>query len=301
MNDFLAGDAAWRQLVDTVKGYAFVLLDRDGTVVGWNDGAKAMKFYDSIEIIGRNFREFYTPESQLIGHPERELTTALSVGRHEEEGWRVRKGGSRFWAHVTITSIHDDNGLHCGFGKIVRDLTEQKQSQEQYANVVKLLEQTALTDFLTGLDNRRSLDRMLTATIAGAQRRGRGLSLAMIDFDHFKQYNDEFGHQNADIYLKRAVNGWRASLRSEDLLARYGGEEFVVVMPDTPSAAAIRCMERLRAATPAPMTCSVGVAEWHFGESPNALIGRADRAMYRAKADGRNRLVVAPDPEHARH
>jgi len=171
MNKFLQSDTVWRRFVSTLRGYAIVLLDEEGTVVAWNDGAKALKLYDAEEIIGKNFSVFYTSGARAIGHPEYELAAAASTGRYEEEGWRVRKGGSTFWAHVIVSPLFDNNVL-CGFTKIIRDATEQKQMAAQYDDVMKLLEQTALTDYLTGLDNRRSLDRILTATLSRSRRYG---------------------------------------------------------------------------------------------------------------------------------
>jgi diguanylate cyclase len=125
----------------------------------------------------------------------------------------------------------------------------------------------------------------------------------MLDLDHFKEYNDTYGHQAGDRLLRTAAAGWTATLRQTDLIARYGGEEFVVVMPDCTLEAAVLAGERLRAAVPAGSTCSVGVAEVEGLSSAVELIGRADQALYAAKAAGRNctradtRAVLTPGPE----
>jgi diguanylate cyclase (GGDEF)-like protein len=119
----------------------------------------------------------------------------------------------------------------------------------------------------------------------------------MVDLDRFKNFNDEFGHQSGDVYLKRAAEIWRDSLRPEDCIARYGGEEFVVLLRDTELAGAIESLDRMRAANPPPLTCSVGVAQWDGTETPDRLIGRADHALYQAKDSGRNCVVAAPAPE----
>jgi diguanylate cyclase (GGDEF)-like protein/PAS domain S-box-containing protein len=297
MHKFLKSDAAWRQFLSNLRDYAIVILDEEGNVAAWNEGARALQLYADEEIIGTNFSVFYTPEARAVGHPERELAAAASVGRYEEEGWRVRKDNTRFWAHVIINAIYDEHHVLCGFGKVMRDLTEPKQAAEQSANVMKLLEHTARTDYLTGVNNRRSLDQFLAATISAARRHDRLLSLAMIDFDRFKMFNDEFGHQAGDSYLRQAASKWRNVLRPDDFIARYGGEEFVVLLPSAGRDGAVACMERLRAATPGPLTCSVGLAVWDGTESPSALIGRADQAVYQAKAGGRDRLVIAAMPE----
>jgi diguanylate cyclase (GGDEF)-like protein/PAS domain S-box-containing protein len=276
-----------------LKEFSLILLDEDGVVAAWNEGARLLKGYEAQEIIGEHFSRFYTPEDQVLGHPERELAVAAAVGHYEEEGWRVRKDGTRFWAHVAINSIRDYDGVLRGFGKITKDFTDQKQSSEQSANVMKLLEYTARTDYVTGLDNRRSLDGMLTRAISAARRHRLPLCLAMVDFDLFKSFNDEFGHQAGDAYLKRAATAWRDALRPKDMIARYGGEEFVILLAETALAEAEVVLERLRSLTPPPLTCSVGLAEWDTEETQYRLIGRADKAVYEAKAAGRDRLVVS--------
>jgi diguanylate cyclase (GGDEF)-like protein len=143
-------------------------------------------------------------------------------------------------------------------------------------------------DGLTGLLNRRALDEELTRQFAIASRHDRPLSVAMLDLDHFKEYNDTYGHQAGDRLLRTTAAAWTATLRETDLIARYGGEEFVVVMPDCTLEAAVLAGERLRAAVPAGSTCSAGVAEAEGLSSAVELIGRADQALYAAKAAGRN-------------
>ena len=293
MNDFLRSDLVLSRFLCSLKDYAIVILDKGGNVANWNVGAKALKGYSHAEVLGKHFSIFYTSEAKSAGRPDCDLMTAETIGRHEEEGWRVRKDGSQFWAHVLITPLYDEDNNLIGFGKVLRDFTGRKYTTEQSANMLKLLEFAARTDYLTGLENRRSLDRVLTSTLSATRRHGRAASLAVIDLDHFKAFNDEFGHQAGDGYLKQAAKCWREVLRPEDFIARYGGEEFVVILPDTEIAGASAVMERLCACTPTPLTCSIGVAEWDSLEMPDQLIGRADRALYAAKANGRNRVVIA--------
>jgi diguanylate cyclase (GGDEF)-like protein len=114
----------------------------------------------------------------------------------------------------------------------------------------------------------------------------------MIDLDNFKDYNDRHGHQAGDLVLKEAASAWRAEIRSTDLLARYGGEEFVLLLPACALDDAVRIVERLQLVTPL-VTCSVGLACWDFQEARSELVERADRALYAAKAEGRNRHVLA--------
>jgi PAS domain S-box-containing protein len=128
-----AGDAAdrLRLLIESQPDYAIFLLDRTGHVVTWNGGARRLKGYEADEIIGRHFSSFYPAEDVAEGLPEQILERARATGRHESEGWRVRKDGTRFWADVVITSLRDDHGALIGFGKVTRDLTSRQLATEQ--------------------------------------------------------------------------------------------------------------------------------------------------------------------------
>jgi PAS domain S-box-containing protein len=130
-------EARFRLLVETVQDYAIFMLDPDGRIASWNSGAERSKGYAADEIIGRHFRVFYPPEVAATGHCERELELALRDGKYEEEGWRVRKDGSRFWATVTITAVHDDDGELIGFAKVTRDNTERREMLEQLARAAE--------------------------------------------------------------------------------------------------------------------------------------------------------------------
>src|SRR2546428_7380926 len=120
----------FRLLVETVKDYAIFMLDPDGNVASWNAGAERIKGYHSEEIIGRHFSCFYLPKDVEAGKPGRELETAAAQGRAEEEGWRVRKDGSHFWANVVLTALRDEAGTLVAFAEVTRDLTEQRRAAE---------------------------------------------------------------------------------------------------------------------------------------------------------------------------
>ena len=119
-------DTVYRVLVQGVTDYAIYMLGPDGTVASWNAGARRAKGYAAEEIVGRHFSCFYTPEDRAQGLPEHGLLTAARDGRFEAQGWRLRKDGTRFWAHALINSIHGDDGAFLGFAKITRDCTEQR-------------------------------------------------------------------------------------------------------------------------------------------------------------------------------
>ncbi|MGH8669377.1 MAG: PAS domain-containing protein, partial [Burkholderiales bacterium] len=126
----LGGDEPFRELVEGVSDYAIFLLDRTGHVLTWNAGAERIKGYSAAEIVGQHFSRFYTAEALARHWPQHELAAAEAQGRFEDEGWRVRKDGSRFWANVVITAMRDADGALRGFSKITRDLTERRRSEE---------------------------------------------------------------------------------------------------------------------------------------------------------------------------
>jgi PAS domain S-box-containing protein len=124
------GEQRYRFLVESVRDYAIFLLDPEGRVMSWNEGAQRLKGYSAEEAIGQHFRLFYTEADRARGHPEEELRRALAEGSYNEEGWRVRKDGSSFWASVNLTPIHDEHGKVLGFAKVTRDLTERKEAED---------------------------------------------------------------------------------------------------------------------------------------------------------------------------
>jgi PAS domain S-box-containing protein len=128
------------RLVENVVDYAIFLLDPQGQVLTWNAGAERIKGYTAEEIVGRHFSVFYTPEDLARDHPANELEIASRAGRYEEEGWRVRKDGTTFWASVVITRISDDDGTIAGFGKVTRDLTTRRLAEERLRGTTERLE-----------------------------------------------------------------------------------------------------------------------------------------------------------------
>lgn len=122
---------AFRQLVEAVKDYSILMLSPQGYILSWNEGATRMKQYSANEVLGKHFSIFHTPENVQSGLPEKELRIAQSEGRYSEEGWRVRRDGTLFWAHVTVSAVKDASGKLIGFGKVTHDITEQRQAEER--------------------------------------------------------------------------------------------------------------------------------------------------------------------------
>lgn len=185
-------------------------------------------------------------------------------------------------------------------GVVIQDLVIRMRSERNLAEERgRIIEELALTDPLTGIDNRRGWERMVQRAVGQARRHDQPLSLAMLDLDHFKEYNDSQGHQAGDDYLREIALSWEQRTRIEDHVARYGGEEFVVTMPNTGLEGAKVIVERLRTGLPRPekdsdrqITCSAGIAEWNGSETVRELVARADQALYLAKESGRDRTVT---------
>ncbi len=199
-------------------------------------------------------------------------------------------------------------------GRVVKysiavDISELKETQNRLAEAHaqlalknRELDRLSVTDPLTGLPNRLALDRVLEDEAARGQRHGRTFSVIIGDIDHFKRINDIHGHAVGDTALREAAATLAASVRGTDTAGRFGGEEFLVVCPETDAAGAEILAENLRAgveeriyAKGERLTMSFGVAESRPGESPSRLVARADAALYRAKALGRNRVCRAEE------
>ena len=171
-------------------------------------------------------------------------------------------------------------------GVFVGRLIERRRVLESAAQI-------ALTDPLTGLANRRAWEEELRREVARARRSSHRLALVMVDLDHFKQLNDTRGHQAGDSMLAEAAASWRTAVRTTDFLARYGGDEFAMLLPDCPSEYGEAVIERIRTAIPPGCSASAGIAYWNGAESAEALLARADAALYEAKRAGRDTAVTA--------
>ncbi|GGB95965.1 histidine kinase [Dyadobacter sediminis] len=140
----------YRSIVEQVSDYGIFMMDEKGRIVSWNEGAKRIKGYDAKEIIGKYFSIFYQEEDILNGKPAYELTVARAVGKYEEEGWRLRKDGERFWANIVITAIYNTSRNLIGFSKVTRDLTERKKTEqalkESYQSSRQLAEELTATN-----------------------------------------------------------------------------------------------------------------------------------------------------------
>ena len=473
-------EEGFRLLVDGVKDYAIFRLDPRGQVVTWNPGASRIKGYLKEEIIGKHFSVFYPPEDIASGKPEEALRIAAQEGRYEDEGWSIRKDGSRFLANGIITALRDEAGHLRGFAKVTGDITErravEKARQEALAlqqrtteitllsqlgtllhacltteeaykvfgqfaprlfptesgalyilspsrNVLEsasvwgdfpageqvfppddcwairsgrmhyvdepssailcphlrgaavahvcvpmtaqgdtlgilhvhsnpvgvgpvgtkevirplsaskrelataVAEQVGLAlanlklretlrvlsvrDPLTGLFNRRFMQESLERELRRAARSGRPLGGILLDVDHFKQFNDSYGHEAGDIVLRELGGFLQSQIRHEDVACRLGGEEFLLILPDTSLDVTRQRAEKLREASKrvsiqyggrplGGITLSMGVVVFPVhGTTCDVILRSADEALYQAKRQGRDCVVVAKPAQEA--
>lgn len=296
------------------------VIDPDCRVIIWNRACERLTGIKASEVVGTNehWRGFYDA-------PRPCLADLIALGRTEEmdalyadhdhagedaisahgrraENWCVMpQAGTRLYLAIDAGPIYDESGKLVAVVETLRDMTVQKEAQAE-------LERLATRDGLTGVANRRSFDQTLNVEWRRATRESRALSLLMIDVDYFKRYNDTYGHQGGDECLRRIAGAMSGVVkRTSDAVARYGGEEFSILLPATDPEGACLVAERIRAAVEAlalphagseiadHVTVSIGVASVivSSGDAPTQLVGAADKALYRAKKEGRNRVVAA--------
>jgi PAS domain S-box-containing protein len=222
----------YQLLVEQTKDYAMFLLDPGGRVMTWNLGAERLKGYRHDDIVGRHFSAFYTPEAIASGWPQHELKVAAIEGRFEDEGWRVRKDGSRFWANVMITALRDDNGKLLGFAKITRDLTVRKlheealrQSEERFRLLVEGVAEYAI--YMVDPDG------IVTSWNAGAERI-KGYTRDEVIGKHFSRFYTPEDRDSGRPWEELALSRRNGRAEDQGWRVRKNGERFwarVVVTP----------------------------------------------------------------------
>ena len=224
---------------------------------------------------------------------------------------QVRRNVGRYVYLIMLTSLQDDEERLAGMRAGVDDylvkplrrttLLAQLIAAERVVALHRTIEEQrrvlqlqATHDALTGVYNRLRLDEDLADLVARAQRYGHGFCVALLDVDRFKAFNDTYGHLAGDDALRTVAARLQASVRTGDAVYRYGGEEFVLLLPAcTAREDAVAACDRVRRSTPGEQTASAGVALWDGIEPPHTLLERADRALYAAKEDGRDRTAFA--------
>lgn len=258
----------------------------DGYFTRLNGSWERCLGFTAEELMARPYAEFIHPQ-------DLEATVAAAGSLAEgptdlvnfENRYATKDGGWRW----LLWSARSDGGM---IYAVAKDISERKQLEAEREKLLARVEAMARTDELTGVANRRALDEELRRELARAARMGHQVSIALLDLDRFKAYNDCHGHLAGDELLRDAATAWRLTIRQIDFIARYGGEEFIVILPSCPPGNAAAVIERLRAATPGEQTVSAGVAVWDGSESAESILMRADRALYEAKRAGRDRMVA---------
>ncbi len=293
------------------------VLDTACKVIVWNIACEKLTGVPASEVLGTSdhWRGFYDAPRPCLAdlvvqgrvtevgalYAQHENTGEVHYGLYAENWCVMPRLGNRLYLAIDSGPIFDNEGRLIAAVETLRDMTVQKEAQ-------RALEQLANKDGLTGIANRRSFDNTLETEWRRAMRKTKSLTLLMVDVDHFKGYNDTYGHQAGDECLRRVAAAMvDIPVRVGDQVARYGGEEFAVILPDVNLQGAAVVAERIRAAVEqlalvnrvadaGLVTVSIGVASVTASRNhtPSQLIALADAALYDAKRRGRNRIVIYP-------
>jgi len=289
----------WNELLLNSAGEGIYGVDREGCCTFINPAALAILGFSKEEVLGKNQHVvFHQHRKDGSPYPEEQcpISQTLRDGiRRGVEDAFIRKNGEIFPVQLTVTPMHE-NGQIIGVEAVFQDIAQRKEMEEE---LIRL----ATTDPLTGVDNRRHFIEQMEEELAHFIRFKFPAAFLMVDIDHFKSVNDTYGHATGDFVLRHFTELAKQRLRRVDQFGRLGGEEFGILLPGTDAAGAMLFAERFRnyvADTPAQgesgeitITISIGIAMFEEGDAAaDSIMARADLALYRAKADGRNRSVL---------
>ncbi|NLY29454.1 MAG: sensor domain-containing diguanylate cyclase [Firmicutes bacterium] len=294
------------QLVVETAIEGILVFDQDFRVTFANEKMASVLGYTVDEMLGRSYVSFF-PESHLDVHDYQE-SLRRSGKDSVYESCLLGKDRKKRWFLISAKAITDDFGRFEGSFAMLTDITERKDIELALEESNRQLRELSNMDSLTGIANRRSFDATLEREYSRLRRSNSRLSIILFDLDHFKYYNDRYGHVMGDDVLRRIGGTLADSIReSVDLAARYGGEEFACVLPDTDIHSAVKVAERIKqriadlkiehedSPVSPYVTASFGVTT--VGYSPEVsleeIVDFADKLMYKAKAAGRNRIVHA--------
>ncbi len=257
------------------------------------------------EMVGKVFDDLVFPEDSRALAVASDLSLSPGIDNIPSTLRLRRADGSFVWVGTNARAVRESaTGEIQEFVLVMRDISERKRLEEKLAAL-------ALTDGLTGIANRRAFDEALDREWRRTLREGSQISLLLLDIDHFKEFNDQYGHQVGDDCLRAVAAAVSEAVRASDLVARYGGEEIAIILPNTETAGAVEVAEKVRVAVEALrlshegdpdgggwVTASVGAATAlarHGGtmRMPESLLLAADNALYKAKHGGRNRVATA--------
>lgn len=234
------------------------------------------------------------PSAHALSEPAPDRPDRITVVR------LVLLGAALMLAPLTDQLMHLTSSDNAGWVVFIGGCVAAVLVVLRLGDLVQDLQRTAVQlaalarkDSLTGIPNRRTWDHELSRACAIAREEGTPLTAALLDMDHFKQFNDRFGHLKGDLVLKETSAAWASILEGRGFLARFGGEEFTALIPAVTTDDAVALLDQLRQSVTHGQTCSIGLATWDGIESPAALLARADRALYAAKHSGRDRIAIA--------
>ena len=236
-----ADRAKFQAIFDQLREYAIYTLNLEGEIDEWNRSLERFGGWMAKDVLGRPFSLFWPPGDLDPSMVEALLDDVRRLGSVENDGWRVKRDGSRLWANTIFSALRNNAGVPVGYVVVSRDITDRKLAEDE-------LQKLATLDPLTGAFNRRQGDVLILAEFARQARDQRPFSALMVDIDHFKAVNDRFGHAAGDSVLTALTRCCERVLRAVDMVIRWGGDEFIVLLPGADTAAAMRAAERIRAA-----------------------------------------------------
>jgi len=292
----------YRNIVENMHdGIYFV--DRERRITYWNRGAQRITGYSAEEVVGSFCSNNMLMHVDTLGRQlckgSCPLTAAMADGSpHETEVYLHHKLGHRLPVWVRTSPLRDADGNFVGAVEMFSDISSRQTLQGQVEELKKL----ALLDTLTGLPNRRHLEGYLHSRLEELRRSGVGFGLLFMDIDHFKQFNDHYGHDIGDQVLTIVANTLSSSIRRFDMVCRWGGEEFAGIFPHVDVEVFHGIAERLRVLVAhsqantgigvLTVTLSIGGSLAKPEDSAASLLQRADRLMYASKINGRNRVTI---------
>lgn len=283
-----------------VRDYATFTVDASGKIDSWSASAGRVHQWSASDAIGQSLSICAPNATGGESHVQQTLALAARNGWCEEEGFRVRRDASTFWASTIVTALRGQDGNATGYVVVTHDLSERKKFEQSLTE-----EQASSTDYLTGVSTRRGFFEVASAEIARARRYGHPLSMLLVDPDKLRELNETYGTEFGDECLRALAWVCRQESRTTDVVGRVGGEEFAVLLPSTELSGGLVLAERIRErmarhvfpGDTRDVTCTVcvGVVEL-TDEAPSVdgMLALGDTAVQRAKQAGRN-LVVGYD------